>query len=237
MNSRTLACCIAATPVDTRFGARFLDTIGITSISTSLTATPEEQTQLQLLAPPLLQKRCADVFLSARTQGATFGVIYCNSLSSVLDLPALQKNAEMRIITPFDVYRRIAPQYRSFACIAANASGLEGVKRQLYHYHPTIRSIGFENLAIVTAIEAEEDPDIILARSGIREFLSVAEASSMDVLLLACTHFPYITNAVKTYCRRRNYSINVLDIDMGLEQVIRGELETVRSPIPKLSTK
>ena len=41
--------------------------------------------------------------------------VYCNSLSGAVDFPSLAEEIAMRIVTPLEVYRDLAPRYRRLA--------------------------------------------------------------------------------------------------------------------------
>ena len=47
----------------------------------------------------------------------------------------------MKIVTPLDVYRSLAPRYRRLAFIAANAQGLAGIERVLLAANPALDTL------------------------------------------------------------------------------------------------
>ena len=75
----------------------------------------------------------------------------------------------MKIVTPLDVYRLLAPKYHSLAVIAANAQGTAGIERTLLSANPdlTLRSTGL--LPVVLGIEAGEDPDTLVKQNRLPE--------------------------------------------------------------------
>jgi len=63
-------------------------------------------------------------------------LIYCNSLTSVLDLNALKKDYNLYIITPRDVYKIISCKYNRVMIFAANASGSKLAEESLLNFRP-----------------------------------------------------------------------------------------------------
>ena len=61
----------------------------------------------------------------ARAAGCRRAFVYCNSLSGAVDFRPLAAETGMRIVTPLDVYRRLAPRYGTLAVIAANAPHMD----------------------------------------------------------------------------------------------------------------
>src|SRR3989338_5317252 len=61
---------IAATPVDTRFGLRFLNTLNVEGFTDVLSQNPEEQNYLQLHGKDELEKRCLKKCLEFEKNGA-----------------------------------------------------------------------------------------------------------------------------------------------------------------------
>ena len=48
----------------------------------------------------------------------------------------------MRIVTPLDVYRRLAPATGRWGVIAANAQGLSGIEKVLLEANPALDLLG-----------------------------------------------------------------------------------------------
>lgn len=81
-----------------------------------------------------------------------------------MDFGPIARETGLKIVTPLDVYRQLAPRYHSLAVIAANAQGTAGIERTLLSANPelTLRSTGL--LPVVLSIEAGEPPEELVSR-------------------------------------------------------------------------
>ena len=131
-----------------------------------------------------------------REHGCERAFIYCNSLSGALDFQFVARETGLKIVTPLDVYRLLAPKYHSLAVIAANAQGTAGIERTLLSANPdlTLRSTGL--LPVVLGIEAGEDPDTLVKQNRLPELVNWYQALGAEALVLGCTHFPYFKEAL-----------------------------------------
>ena len=161
---------MAGTPVDTRMGMDCLSSHGLTGLFCPVSENPNQQTAFQI-SP--MEKKAAAVTALLRTAQAEHGCgkafIYCNSLSGSVDFGPIARETGLKIVTPLDVYRQLAPRYHSLAVIAANAQGTAGIERTLLSANPelTLRSTGL--LPVVLSIEAGEPPEELVARLRLPE--------------------------------------------------------------------
>ena len=102
----------------------------------------------------------------------------------------------MRIVTPLEVYRALAPRYRRLGLIAANAQGLAGIERTLYAANPTLELLGSCLLPVVVDIEAGLDPAELVERHHLPDLAEWMRRCGMEALVLGCTHFPYFKDAL-----------------------------------------
>ena len=186
----------AGTPVDTQMGVDFLTGAGLPGIAFPLSADPREQTAFQISSAAEKQARALAVLKQAMGQGCEKAFVYCNSLSASVDFPCLARETGMKIVTPLDVYRDLAPRYERLAFIAANAQGLAGIERTLYSANPDLELMGACLLPVVLSIEAGMDPAELVARHRLAELASWFRECGMEALLLGCTHFPYFKEAL-----------------------------------------
>ena len=187
---------LAGTPVDTRMGVEFLAARGLTGLPLPLAEDPRAQTAFQY-APPEERRRIArGVLERARAVGCARAFVYCNSLSGAVDFSALAAETGMRIVTPLDVYRRLAPRYSALAVIAANAQGLSGIERVLLVENPLLELLGAGMLPVVESIEAGVPPAEIVERHHLADLAGWFAACGMEALVLGCTHFPYFKAAL-----------------------------------------
>ena len=135
---------LAGTPVDTRMGVEYLEKRGLRAAAFPMAGDPRQQTTFQI--SPQAEKEAAvrTVLAQARRQGCDRVFVYCNSLSGSVDFGPIARETGLKIVTPLDVYRQLAPRYHSLAVIAANAQGTAGIERTLLSANPelTLRSTG-----------------------------------------------------------------------------------------------
>ena len=188
---------MAGTPVDTQMGMDCLRARGLSGVFCPVSEDPHRQTAFQISSPEEKADTVISLLLAARREhGCEKALIYCNSLSGVLDLQLVAEKTGLRIVTPLDVYRLLAPQYRSLAVIAANAQGTAGIERTLLGANPSLalRSTGL--LPVVLDIETGEDPDVLVKRHRLPELVEWYQALGAEALVLGCTHFPYFKEAL-----------------------------------------
>ncbi|MGI5839923.1 MAG: aspartate/glutamate racemase family protein [bacterium] len=184
--------CIAGTPVDTRMGMDCLAARGLLSLGLPAAATPEEQSLLQILAPAELTARVETLIGELRGLGADGIFLYCNSMSGAIDLPYLRRQTGLKIVTPLDVYRELARDYTRLGVMAANNQSLAGIERTLQASNPACWPIGFAQLPVVIDIENGRPPREIVAGYKLAGVLEAMREFGSEVLLLGCTHFPYL---------------------------------------------
>lgn len=188
---------MAGTPVDTQMGMDILTARGLEGVYCPVSGDPNAQMAFQISsAEEKLETVCAILRKAQQEHGCERALIYCNSLSGAVDFGPVAQKTGLRIVTPLDVYRLLAPQYHSLAVIAANAQGTAGIERTLLNANPslTLRSTGL--LPIVLSIEVGEDPDALVERHRLPELTAWYESLGAEALVLGCTHFPYFKAAL-----------------------------------------
>ena len=155
---------LAGTPVDTRMGVAYLEERGLPGVPFPLSRGPREQTAFQHAPAADKRRQALAVLRGAMAQGCRRAFVYCNSLSAAVDFPGLAEETGMRIVTPLDVYRRLAPRYRALGVIAANAQGLSGIEKVLLEANPALDLLGACALPVVLAVEAGMPPEELVER-------------------------------------------------------------------------
>ena len=207
---------IAGTPIDTKFGEQFLKRITNNKVlHYAVSKTPDEQNIMQLNNPKKLFSICLNKCLEFKTKGVKQVVIYCNSLSSAIDIEKLKEKTEIEIITPLDVYRKISNKYKNILIIAANSVGTILPEKIIRERNKRINITTLGYLSLVNQIEMKLPPSTIFHSSGLNKILEFAKETNIDLILLACTHFPYISNIL-----RQNSGIDVLDLDNEMKKLI-----------------
>ena len=187
---------LAGTPVDTRMGVQVLAGQGLRGMAFPLAADPWQQTAFQISAPEEKAAALRAVLDQAREQGCRRAFVYCNSLSAAVDFTPLAAETGMRIVTPLEVYRDLAPHYRRLGLIAANAQGLAGIERTLYGANPAMELLGTCLLPVVVDIENGTPPEDVVTRHRLPELAEWFRTCGMEALVLGCTHFPYFRAAL-----------------------------------------
>lgn len=187
---------LAGTPVDTQMGVDVLFAAGLSGAPFPISPDPREQTAFQISSPAEKHRTALAILNRAQAQGCRKAFVYCNSLSASVDFDALARETGMRIVTPLQVYRTLAPQYRSLAFIAANAQGLAGIERVLLDANPGLDTLSTAALPVVLAIEAGLPPEELVQRHRLAELADWFADCGMEALLLGCTHFPYFKEAL-----------------------------------------
>lgn len=187
---------LAGTPVDTQMGVDVLGSRGLTGAAFPLAEDPREQTAFQHAAQEDKHRAVLGVLERARAAGCRRAFVYCNSLSGAVDFRPLAAETGMRIVTPLDVYRRLAPRYGTLAVIAANAPGLSGIERVLLEANPALDLLGVGLLPAVESVEAGAAPAEIVERHHLPELAAWFRLCGAEALLLGCTHFPYFKAAL-----------------------------------------
>ena len=187
---------LAGTPVDTRMGVDCLTGAGLSGAAFPLAEGPRQQTAFQISSPEEKHARVLEVLRTAMDQGCQKVFVYCNSLSSAVDFGPLAKETGLRIVTPLDVYRILAPRYHRLGLIAANAQGLAGIERALLSANPSLDLLGACMLPAVLSIEQGEDPADLVEYHHLPKLAEWFSQCGMEALVLGCTHFPYFKDAL-----------------------------------------
>ena len=215
MPKKRIAGVIAGTPVDTRMGADFIRTLGWQCKQFALSPSAEVQHALQLENSRWLQALVEEKIDQMASQGVTFVVIYCHSLSSALDRDRIRRTMPVPVIMPLDAYRDVAQDYDCLAVLAANQLGLEGAQQVLTRENPNLRIVGEHSMELVHRVEAAESASTIVASAPMQLFLDRAKREGAKGILLACTHFPCLSDEL-----RRQVTIAVRDINDELRRLI-----------------
>ena len=214
---------IAGTPVDTGMGVEFIEKMNSLRMSQlSRTHKYEQHCQKQFyVAQPVFlpvsddcdaqirfqysgdsakRARIDEIFDPAIADGIGDFFIYCNSLSGAFDFDSYAEEKKVRIYTPLQIYRSLGRAYHRLGLIAANNLSAYNIEKNLMIGRGNIYVIGSGNMAIVNAIEQGLAPEDIIDKLGLLHMVSYMEACGCEALLLGCTHFPYLKEALQPHC-------------------------------------
>ncbi len=207
---------IAGTPVDTQMGVDFLISKGINALGYPVSSCPEEQSKLQILSPLELANEIRDVIKKIKYKSIDTIIIYCNSLSAAVDMDKRSREEGMRIITPLTVYKKIASNYKNIGVLTANNQSSAGIEKIVQSVNPECNVIGIGVLSLVVDIEKGMPAEKIVEKFALKNLIEFYNSIKVDVVILGCTHFPYLYNELKKYA-----SIPILDPAELMYKMIR----------------
>lgn len=192
---------LAGTPVDTEMGAAVLRARGLTPLNCPVSRYPLEQAAFQVRPREEKQAALRAILRGAMERGCGSAFIYCNSLAGSADFPALSAELGLRIVTPMDAYGRIARQYTRLAVVAYNGQALAGQDTAMVRANPSLLLLPAGVPGVTLDIEAGYTPEQIIRRNCLDLLLRYFEASGCEALVLGCTHFPCLREALAQHTR------------------------------------
>jgi glutamate racemase len=187
---------IGGTPGDARLGREMLEQAGASCESFFLSQTPAEQHLSQHTAPSQLEARVSDLIRRLNADGYARIVIFCNSLSTLVDLHKLESQSHAPIFSPIAMHRRLPSLYSRILFLTANGQALAGIERELLSIAPQVKVTGIAMLALVEAIENNVPLDQLVIRFGVPNIVDFAAELQVDAIVLACTHFTRIATRI-----------------------------------------
>ncbi len=214
---------IAGTPTDTLLGVRYLRSQGREALGRACSEGPAQQLEMQLHHKEALADLVVALAAEMIGEGASAIYIYCNSLSTAIDMEGVKQRIPAPVATPLDVYAECAGLYKNLFVIAANGQCLAGIEGVLYRHNPECLMSGAALKPLVYQIEALLPPEEIVENLRMREFLGCCAGMGAEALVLGCTHFPYILEQIRD-------AVGVPVIDPGKRMLEM--LEAALSPEP-----
>lgn len=206
---------IAGTPVDTQMGVDLMKKKGVEARGFPVSRTPELQTAFQVGSQSAREKVVGAILNEIRAQGMDRVLVYCNSLSATIDAHSLGEARGLRVWTPMDVYGEIARTYQRVGVLAANCQGAAGVERAMVNASPETLVLGAANLRLVLGVEEGTPPETLVEDCGLERLLRFFEDNGAEAVVLGCTHFPYVKEALQ-----RRTSLPVLDPAERLAELV-----------------
>jgi Asp/Glu/hydantoin racemase len=188
---------IAGTPVDTKMGVGFLASKGLSVSGYPVSATPEEQSALQILSPLKLEEEVRNILRDIKGLGIDTAMVYCNSMSAAVDMDRLAAEEKINIITPFTAYRKIAIRYSLVGLMAANNQSAAGIEKVLQNENPGCDVFGLGALPMVIEIEKGTAPGKIVEKISLKSVMEFFNGNRVEAIILGCTHFPYLHNELE----------------------------------------
>lgn len=197
---------IAGTPVDTQMGVNFFISKGINALGYPVSSCPEEQSKFQILSQIELANKIREIIKEIKHKSVDTIIVYCNSLSAAVDMDKLSREEEVRIITPLTVYKKIACNYKNIGVLTANNQSSAGIEKVVQSVNSECNVIGIGVLPLVIDIEKGMPAEKIVEKFALKNLIEFYNSIKVDVVILGCTHFPYLYNELKKYA-----SISILD--------------------------
>lgn len=198
MKVQTIAV-IAASPFDTQLGVEALTKKGVKALAYPATAGGIAFTEYSLLCEEERNAHIGSIIKEAITQGAQAVMIYCNALSALIDVQKLAADMQIRIVTPFMVYKQYAREYTNLAVICGTNQGLGGIERVIRSERPEDYVTGAGFLKLVHQIMEQGDPEEMFEALGVKELLHFFQKAGCQCLVLGCTHLPYVIDQFLKY--------------------------------------
>ena len=189
---------LAGTLVDTQMGADLLQAAGLPALAYPLSDNPRQQNLFQLSSPEEKHAFVLNILNRAMQNGCRRALVYCNSLSSAVDFTVLAEETGMRIVTPLQVYRSLPAHYHRLGIVAANAPGLAGIEQTLYREDPSLELLSVSLLPLVLSIETAAPPETLVQQYHLQDLAAWFQSCGMEAMILGCTHFPYVKQALQT---------------------------------------
>ena len=208
---------IAGTPYDSGLGADLLRAAGVAALPYATAASPDEQDGLQDRSPHALDASFHDLLDLLRGQQVRLAMLFCNSLSSVVN----HDDTAIPVVSPLTVYREVLPGLRSSLVLTGNAHALLGVERTARAVAPGHRMLGVSDPILLRGIE-NGDPEAAFAASHLPSTLRQAERLGLAAVVLACTHFTVIKEVIAASCDLPVIDIGTLLLDRTVTAVRDG---------------
>lgn len=211
MSSKKI-CVIAGTPVDTQMGVDFL-------LSKGLYASPhpvaKSVPEFEMASNEARTNKVREILNQIKSDGMNSAMIYCNALSSTVDMDQLSEEFGVKIITPLHVYKQFAVNYCTLGVIAGNNQALAGIERAIVSTNKDCYVIGLSMLPLIVEIETKESPDVIMEKFALMTVLEMFNRLKIGALILGCTHLPYLYNELIKYT-----DISIIDPAESMYQLL-----------------
>jgi glutamate racemase len=218
---------IAGTRTDTLLGVQYVRSQNHDAIGRPCSENATQQLDMQLHHREELADRVVQLSAEMLAEGAEAIYIYCNSLSTAIDLEGVKSRIPAPVATPLDVYAECAGLYKHIFVIAANGQSLAGIERVIKKNNPDSWMSGAALQALVYQIEDLLPPGEIVENLKVREFLRYFTGMHAEVLILGCTHFPYIYEQIKDAV-----SVPVIDPGRRMLELLEAALRPGRPAAP-----
>ncbi len=201
---------IAGTNVDVKIGLDYFRKKGFSCFGCPISKNPFEQTKLQALGRKKLTL-LVEKAINSLNKDANAIIIYCNSLSGAISLDYLKKRCPIPLITPLDIYLKIAKKHNVFGLIAANNQSTSNIEKLILGQNKNAIVIGYGNLSIVNDVEKGLSPKKIISKYCLKELCTLINKSGSEIIILGCTHFTYFYEELLLSFKNKSKTINLFE--------------------------
>lgn len=212
---------IAGTRFDTALGCSILENAGMLCHPIPMAKTPGEQNLRQYTDAGGLQKKMESVVIRLHDRGFKTAMIFCNSLTTTLDMDRLKKLTPLQIVSPLDVYARIVHEWKNIFIIAANGHTVASIESFMFARNPAMKLAGFSSLGFVKLIETAPDPQAAFDSFPFATIFETARQLHAQAVVLGCTHLSHILPQITTHS-----PLPVIDTGTVMTQLVRASLHT-----------
>lgn len=193
---------IGATPADTQMGVNIIQSSGFNVSHRTVASDPDEIVTIYNTQPDTLQQRYERFVEEVMTEGAEKIFIYSNSLSAMVDYQIVARTLHIPTVTPLEAYQALPDIYQNVLNLCATGASASDIEHYTCLNQPKRRVISLSHLPLVEAIEEARDPIDIIYAFRLDKFFEYANSltgskDAFDVILLGCTHFPYLRDALE----------------------------------------
>lgn len=217
---------IAGTPVDTQMGVDFLEGKGVEAAGFPAAATAQEQVLLQICPWEERERKIEGILGRIQEMGIQDVMVYCNSLSSVIDAEGLAARYGLHITTPMDAYKRLGARYRKLGVMAGSSQGLAGIEKSIMGISPETAVLGMVSLPLTQGIEAGISPKTLVETNGLRELMGFFEKNRTEALILGCTHFPCLMGELAKLT-----GLPIIDPAETIYEIMREKAKRAEAPL------
>lgn len=218
MNNRYAV--IGGTIYDTYLGYNVLKDLGIIAIKLNIKNTPIQQEKYQhnhKIKYDINDHIITEIKNLKNKHFITHVLIYCVSLSGIIDHHKIVNKTGVYLITPYTSISNNFESFNKLGVISANSLSAYNFKKYILKFNEHCHLSMKYNINIVNDIEKKIDSAVIVKNYKLDIFIKDLKKNKINNLVLACTHFSYLINELS-----KLNDIKIFDV----KSLIINELDT-----------
>jgi glutamate racemase len=180
---------IAITEMDTQLGLQRLASQQLTGLGFCIAQGQQAMSHVQTKSEGQLTQQVLNALARLQYYKIQSCIIYCNTLSSAIDLKKIRKTYAHPIVTPLDVYAKVANAHQKVAILGSNCQITAQIEKTLLQRNPKLQviGVGYQHM-VQDLLQQKPTADIISTHQlvALCEHFVKLEAT---LLISACTHF------------------------------------------------